>query len=279
MEGDGREDVQLIAMTHHYAQLRTGFAVLVTFMVLASSVSPAHENAANNRRGEVPNPVCIVAFGDSTTAVWSKEIEKAYSQRLTEALALQSIKAEVINSGISGETTADGRARFDRDVRRHRPDLVIIQFGINDSWIDADLGKTEPRLTREQYRRNLRYMIETLKGDGAKVILATPNPMRWSDEYKKMFSVGKPLLDVNDIRGINRLLDLYADDVRRIAREENVRLVDVHKRFEDYGTVRKQNVSDLLLSDGIHPNDKGHALIAGLLMEQILFLLGVENKR
>ena len=43
--------------------------------------------------------------------------------------------------------------------------------------------------------------------------------------------------------------------------------------------MRFQNVSDLLLSDGIHPNDKGQALIAGLLMEQILFLLGVENKR
>ena len=84
---------------------------------------------------------------------------------------------------------------------------------------------------------------------------------------------------MNDIRGINRLLDLSADDVRRIAREEDFTLVDVHRHFEEYGTVRQQSVNNLLLSDGIHPNDKGHALIAGLLMEQVQFLLGVENKR
>jgi lysophospholipase L1-like esterase len=42
---------------------------------------------------------------------------------------------------------------------------VIIQFGINDSWIDADQGRTEPRLTRGQFRDNLLHIIRTLRRD------------------------------------------------------------------------------------------------------------------
>jgi len=76
--------------------------------------------------------------------------------------ALQRTKSW-INAGIGDTTTRDARQRLDRDVRRHRPDLVVVHFGINDSWIDADEGSSSPRLTREEYRSNLAFIIRTLK--------------------------------------------------------------------------------------------------------------------
>ncbi|MBN1222525.1 MAG: hypothetical protein JXB23_04715 [Candidatus Aminicenantes bacterium] len=248
-----------------------GFFIAV-FSLLNMNLS-ARPNSRHKETTETVRPVRIVAFGDSTTEVWSEDIEQMYVQRLGPALAVRGFNVELINSGVSNHTTEDARARFEKDVRSYRPDVVIIWFGINDSWIDADYGATEPRLTRDQYRQNLLYFIHTLKKDGAQIILMTPNPMRWSDEYRKIFDTEKHLLDVNEIRGINRLLDLYAQDVRDISRAERVVLIDVHKCFEDYGRKPGQSVDDLLLSDGIHPNDEGHILITGLLADRISLLL------
>jgi lysophospholipase L1-like esterase len=186
-------------------------------------------------------------------------------------LAQHGIGAEVINAGIGDTTTREGRERLDTDVRSHAPDIVIIQFGINDSWIDADLGQTKPRLTREEFRDNLHYFIDTLSKDGAEVILMTPNPMRWSDPfYIDVFRKFPGLLDTNDERGINALLDLYAKDVREVASDNNVALIDVFNVFEDYGKQPGKSINDLLLDgDGIHPNAEGQRRVCDLLTEQI----------
>jgi lysophospholipase L1-like esterase len=96
----------------------------------------------------------IVALGDSTTAVddWSGQDVAVYPELLPEALAAFGVRARVVNAGIGGTTTRDALERLDRDVGTYSPDLVVIQFGINDSWIDADEGRREPRLTRDEYR-------------------------------------------------------------------------------------------------------------------------------
>src|SRR5271170_2636098 len=133
-----------------------------------------------------PRQVRIVALGDSTTATardWAPEVQEVYADCLPGALAVHGITAVVINAGIGDTTTLQAVGRLDRDVRRHRPDLVVVQFGINDSWIDVDQGKTKPRLSRSEYRRNLRTIIRRLKGDGAQIVLMTPNPMRWQDKF------------------------------------------------------------------------------------------------
>ncbi|HEX9814123.1 MAG TPA: SGNH/GDSL hydrolase family protein, partial [Myxococcota bacterium] len=81
--------------------------------------------------------------------------------------------------------------------------------------------------------------------------------------------------DFDDPRGINRLLDVYAQRVRDIARQDNLPLVDVSERFEAYDRTPGQSIDDLLLDDdGIHPNDTGHALIAEWLTEILMADLG-----
>jgi lysophospholipase L1-like esterase len=220
----------------------------------------------------------IVALGDSTTAQardWAPQIQEVYSDCLPGALSAHAISATVVNAGIGDTTTREAVARLDRDVRRHHPDLVVIQFGINDSWIDVDEGKTRPRLSRSEYRRNLRTLIRPLKADGAQVVLMTPNPMRWADPYYiKAFAAHPGLLNVDEVRGIDRLLDVYAGDVRTVAGTEAVALVDIHEAFEHYGTVSGQSIDELLLSgDGIHPNQAGQKLVCELLTRKIVELL------
>ena len=219
----------------------------------------------------------IVTLGDSTTAVddWSGRDVAVYPDLLPEALAACGVRARVVNAGISGTTTRDALERLDRDVRVVSPDLVVIQFGINDSGIDVDEGRREPRLTREEYRDNLRLLVRALTGDGARVVLVTPNPMRWADPYYiDAFEQAGGLLDTGSERGLDALLDLYAEDARAVARDEAVPLVDVHRAFEQYGGEPGRAVADLLLEgDGIHPNAAGQRLVCRLLAAEIAALV------
>jgi len=224
--------------------------------------------------------VKIVAFGDSTTA-FRGSIKKVYSQRVAEALPDHGISAWVVNSGVGSSTTRHARSRFDRDVLAHHPDVVIIMLGANDSAIDVwkDPPATEPRVSREEYADNLSFFCKTLKTQGAKVILMTPTPFRWTAKLKQLY--GKPPYDANDPNGFSAPLAEYCEIMRKIAREEELTLIDLFQAFQDYDRVDGQSVDELLL-DGMHPNDLGHKLVADLLVPEILKLVSrdvVENGR
>ncbi len=103
----------------------------------------------------------------------------------------------------------------------------------------------------------------------------TPNPMRWVEGgYIEVFRRHPGLLDTASERGINDLLDVYAQDTRDVAREEPVLLVDVHGAFEEYGDEAGQSVHDLLMEeDGIHPSAAGQRLVCRLLAPAIARLV------
>lgn len=204
----------------------------------------------------------IVAFGDSTTAprtVDGGEL-RIYADILRDTLP----EAKVINGGVGGNSTADGRARFASDVLSKNPGLAIIQFGLNDSCIDLWDGKTEPRVSKSDYLANLRYFVESLRGQDCEVILMTANPMRWTEPLLKLY--GRAPYDVSDPWGFNVTNGDYAEGVRTLAKELDVPLVDVYARFVEYSNQPGQAAEDLLL-DGMHPNAKGHGLIADWILE------------
>ena len=245
--------------------------------VLGIALFPGDVVASGWDSGPADESLTIVALGDSTTAVatgWTDQVAEVYAECLPGALARRGIRAQVHNAGIGNTTTREARERLDRDVRRFSPDLVVIQFGINDSWIDADEGRREPRLTRDEYRNNLRHLIRTLRDDGTLLVLMTPNPMRWSDPfYIDVFRKSPGLLDTESERGIDRLLDVYAQDARDVASGEAVPLVDVHRVFEEHAGATGRSIDELLVSgDGIHPNTRGQRLVCELLAEQIASL-------
>jgi lysophospholipase L1-like esterase len=95
--------------------------------------------------------------------------------------------------------------------------------------------------------------------------------MRWADPfYIKAFTEHPGLLDVSSSRGIDQLLDLYAQDVRDVAQSEAVALVDIFTAFEQYAAAPGQSINDILLAgDGMHPNQAGQRLVCKLLTSRV----------
>jgi lysophospholipase L1-like esterase len=210
-------------------------------------------------------PAVIVAFGDSTTAV--RGTTTVYATILQNELR----NVRVINAGVSGNTTEMARNRFEADVLSHQPKIVIIQFGINDAMVDVwkKPPATEPRVSLEHYESNLRHFVQTLKSRNVHVVVMTPNPLCWTPKLKEMY--GRAPYDPDKPDGLNGLLTRYCEAARHVALQEGAKLIDVQTAFMDQAQKQGVNV-DAFLLDGMHPNDKGHRIVADLLSEHILAL-------
>ena len=240
--------------------------ILCFSLIIGSLLCPLLQAAAK----EPTEPFTIVTFGDSTTATRGPLV--VYSKILAKELPQLGFPVKVINSGIGGNKTNQAKARLKKDVLDHQPDVVVIQFGINDASVDVwrNPPATKSRISRDQYEANLRDLIKTLREKKIQVILMTPNSMRWVEKIKKLY--GKHPYDPEDPDGFNVFLKLYAETVRKIAREENVPLVDVYTAFEDYAKQKGHSAHDLLL-DGVHPNTAGQRMVADLLIPKIKIIL------
>ena len=80
----------------------------------------------------------------------------------------------VINQGISGNTTRDLRARWERDVLTRRPDWLSLKIGINDVWRSFGSNRREA-VPLPEYTANLRHLLDATRAHTtARVILLTP---------------------------------------------------------------------------------------------------------
>ena len=87
------------------------------------------ENIPDNNNSET---IKIVAFGDSLTAGYGLNLKDSYPSQLQNYLANLGYNVEVINMGVSGETTAGGVRRIDFALEQ-KPDIIIIGLGGNDA--------------------------------------------------------------------------------------------------------------------------------------------------
>lgn len=207
-----------------------------------------------------PDVLVVVAFGDSTT-VRREGVERVWPERVGAALTRRGHPAFVVNSGWPGDTTARARQRFERDVLLRAPDLVVLEFGLDDGiWESADSG---PRVSLEDYEANLRAMLADLAQRSIPVVLVTPNPVHWTSETRATF--GHAPYDVDDPRGLDRINAGYAARARALAAELEVPLADVHADFDSLGN---EELTELV-PDGIHPGEAGHERIASLVLAAI----------
>lgn len=141
-------------------------------------------NRHNSFRSE--RPVVLGFLGDSVThgcfEVFINEAGKvdtaceassAYPALVAHELGRMFPFAQpaVINAGVSGDNAAGGRSRLARDVLFARPDLVFVNFGLNDS-MNPDV---EDGLRR--YREAMKGIFEDVRSSGAECVLVTPNHM------------------------------------------------------------------------------------------------------
>lgn len=197
---------------------RYGLAALfVHLMALVLFAAPASAQ---------PRERLILAFGDSLTAGYGLGPQESFPAQLQAALRRSGVPARVHNGGVSGDTTAAGRARLGWVLRslRAKPDLVILELGGNDMLRG---------LSPAQTRANLEAMIVELKRQRIKVLvagmLAAPN---LGPAYRRQFDPIYPQLARKHATGF------YPFFMRGVA-----------------GNRR------LLLRDGIHPNAAGVGVI------------------
>ncbi len=179
----------------------------------------------------------IVCFGDSITAGYA--VRRGFPSFLLESLRQRfpDSKIEMINSGISGDTSQDGLSRLDWAVLSYEPDLVTINFGINDCVLGLSL---------EEFEMNLVEMVRRIRaGPDSEILLLSSQPLE-SPPYDQ------------------RVLDYY-QTVERVAKEMNVGFVDVYGAWMK--RVRAGMPLDSLILPGLdHPNEAGYKIIAEELM-------------
>ena len=236
--------------------MQGGLRMKVNVDDLGRAEIPVHEPPI----AQQPQPGGIIMFGDSTTARRPGAVKAVYAARVLEALQSVGSTLSVCAAGVPGNTTRDARIRFARDVLRHRPRVVVIQFGINDAAVDVwkKPPAIAPRVPLDEYERNMRWMVTTLRQQQVKPILMTTNPTRWTSRLRQLY--GRPPYRPEEVDGFDApVLASYNEVVRGLAAELAVPRVDVHQAF----TARNP---DKLLLDGLHPNDAGHKLITELLV-------------
>lgn len=215
----------------------------------------------------VPKPGGIVMFGDSTTA--PRGSLKVYATRVEQGLQSIGSSLGVYNAGIPGNTTQDALKRLQTDVLQHKPRVVVMQFGINDSAVDVwkKPPATTSRVPLDAFILNYRTMIQTAQKQGAKVILMTPNPLRWTSKLRELY--GHPPYDPAAEDGFeSATLVRYNEAVRQLAAELKVPLLDVHAAYPAYAAKHQTTIDEMLL-DGMHPGEIGHQLVAELLVPAI----------
>ena len=149
----------------------------------------------------------------------------------------------VIVSAVGGENSATGASRFDTHVLTHRPDLVIIDYGLNDRGI----GLQKARTAWEQ-------MVEAMENAEVSVILLTPT----ADITQR---VGAPPEEGDVLRR-------HADQIRSLASDHEIGLSDSLAAFDEYQ--QQGDLSDLLAWTN-HPNRAGHELVARDLLRWFSF--------
>lgn len=143
----------------------------------------------------------------------------------------------IIVTAIGGENSVKGAERFERDVLIHKPDVVLIDYGLNDRQI----GLEKSYLAWNQ-------MIKEAKNKGIKIILLTPSPDQ----------------SVNYADPENELKK-HADQIRRLAAENHIGLADSFQAFEFLYSDKEQ--LSKYMAQVNHPNEKGHELIANEIIK------------
>ena len=168
----------------------------------------------------------LVFLGDSLTAGYRLDEDQAYPALVGDLLDAEGFEVEVVNAGVSGDTSAGGMRRINWLVRQGI-DILIIALGANDALRGLDADNT---------RRQLQGIVDTVAESRPEAdillagMLAPPN---MGEAYQQRFAA------------------IYAD----LAAHNDIE----HLPFLLEGVAGERNLN---LSDGVHPNAEGHKIVA-----------------
>ena len=194
-----------------------------------------YRDANSKLRPPAANEDRVVFMGASITDIW--HLDKSFPGK------------PYVNRGIGGQTTPQMLIRFRPDVIALAPKVVVILAGTNDIS-----GNTGP-MTLAEIEANLQTMCELARLHNVRVVLASVLPVNNYTERSKLFFSLRPS---DQILELNRWIKDYA------ARNNYIYLDYFSAMVDDKGLLQR-DVSE----DGLHPNDKGYAVMAPLAQKAI----------
>jgi len=184
----------------------------------------------------------IVAFGDSLTAGYGLAPKESYPALLQKMLDADGFKYEVVNAGVSGDTSAGGVRRIDWTMDSGDVRFVVVELGANDFLRGQPVAET---------KKNIAEIIERAKSRGAQVLLAgmyttTDAGRDYEEQIQEAF--------------------------RSLAREHGVVLIP----FFLEGVAGRDELNQ---EDRIHPNAEGSKIVAATVYRYLKPLLEKEQKK
>lgn len=205
---------------------------------LVSLGDPARIQAvfAKARRGE---PICVAAIGGSITAGGNntKDPKRRYVEQLGKWFenTFPGIKVRVINAGIGATNSSYGALRVQRDVIAHQPDLVVVEYAVNDS---TGKGKLD-----ESYEGVLRQLLAGAPNRALIQLFFMHKDNTSAQPEQEVLGrhYGLPMISFRDAVW----LELQS------------------------GRIKWETIYD----DVVHPNDLGHDIASGLMTDYLMDLL------
>lgn len=174
----------------------------------------------------------ILAFGDSLTVGLGLTEKESYPWLLQDKLNADGFDYEVINAGVSGDTTAGGLERIDWSLNQSNIEILILELGANDMLRGMPISNM---------KENLRQIIKKAKAKNIKVLLCGMYaPPTMGADYQRE----------------------YVAAFKDLAAEEKVAFLPFF--LEGVGGIKKLNQAD-----GIHPNAEGAKLIANTVYKAV----------
>jgi acyl-CoA thioesterase-1 len=211
-------------------------AMFVHMLVLGMALMAAEPAVAQNSAANEAKPIKMVVLGDSLSAGLGLPAPSAFPARLQKALKAKGIAVDMINAGVSGDTSSGGRDRLDWSIPPGT-DAVIVELGANDA-----LRGTDPKVTRAA----LTDILTQLKARKIAVLLcgmlAPPN---YGSDYSAQFNA------------------IYPDLAKSFA-------VPLYPFFLD-GVVTDAKLNQ---ADGMHPTAEGVDVIVKNMLPTVQAFLG-----
>ena len=190
-----------------------------------------HFKSANAAQLESGSPR-VVLTGDSITALWEMGDPSLFSGR-------------TIDRGIGGQTSPQMLVRFYQDVVALKPEVVHIMAGTND--LAGNTGPNSP----EDFKNNIRAMVDLAQANGIKVIVASILPV-------DRFTWRPDLHPAEQVRKLNAWL-------REFAAERGIVFADYYSAMAtDSGGLKPE-----LSNDGVHPTTRGYAVMRPIFEQAV----------
>ncbi|HJL96403.1 MAG TPA: arylesterase [SAR86 cluster bacterium] len=178
----------------------------------------------------------LLIYGDSISAGYGMDKDKQWSKELQRILIEEKISLTIINKSLSGETTGGGLSRLEKIIDNFKPSYILIELGGND----ALRGYPPVKI-----KNNIEHMINLAIARGVRVFLMQVRiPPNYGRRYQASFE------------------SLY----REVSEDNNIPLVPF--MLNDIALNK-----ELMLDDGIHPNEAAQPLIAKFIFTNLLPLM------